>query len=150
MNGAGQQQVALLDWYWAMPLVTRLYFTACSLCTVACALDVITPFHLYYNPHAIWQGGQLWRLVTNFFFFGSWGVDFLFHMYFLIRYCRSLEEGRAFHVYVAGCEEGVAEGSPAGDIQGIAEACGADGGEGARYEGVVAKRSCAGYIQGIA
>lgn len=26
-------------------------------------------------------------------FFGNWGVDFLFHMYFLIRYCRSLEEG---------------------------------------------------------
>jgi Derlin-2/3 len=89
-------RVSLLDWYWEMPVVTRVYFTACSVATVACALDVITPFHLYYNHHAIWQGGQFWRLVTNFLFFGSWGVDFLFHMYFLIRYCRSLEEGRAF------------------------------------------------------
>lgn len=26
---------------------------------------------------------QLWRLVTNFLFFGNWGIDFLFHMYFL-------------------------------------------------------------------
>lgn len=36
---------------------------------------------------------QLWRLVTNFLFFGNFGIDFLLHMYFLIRYCRSLEEG---------------------------------------------------------
>ena len=36
---------------------------------------------------------QLWRLVTNFLFFGSVGVDFLFHMYFLVRYSRALEEG---------------------------------------------------------
>jgi hypothetical protein len=26
---------------------------------------------------------QVWRLVTNFLFFGQWGVDYIFHMYFL-------------------------------------------------------------------
>ena len=36
---------------------------------------------------------QLWRLITNFLFFGAVGVDFLFHMFFLARYCRLLEEG---------------------------------------------------------
>jgi len=35
----------------------------------------------------------VWRLFTNFFFFGSIGLDFLFHMFFLVRYCRLLEEG---------------------------------------------------------
>ena len=88
--------VNIFDWYWDMPPVTRAYFTACSIATIACALDIITPFHLYYNHHAIWVGGQYWRLITNFLFFGSWGIDFLFHMYFLIRYCRSLEEGSKF------------------------------------------------------
>lgn len=88
--------VNIFDWYWDMPIVTRIYFTACTVATVSCAMDLITPFHLYYNSHAIWHQGQLWRLVTNFLFFGNWGIDFLFHMYFLIRYCRSLEEGRSF------------------------------------------------------
>ena len=31
--------------------------------------------------------------MTNFFFFGALGVDFVFHMFFLSRYCRMLEEG---------------------------------------------------------
>ena len=29
----------------------------------------------------------MWRLFTNFFFFGSLSVDFLFHMFFLVRHC---------------------------------------------------------------
>ena len=36
---------------------------------------------------------QVWRLFTNFFFFGLFTIDFLFHMYFMVRYCRLLEEG---------------------------------------------------------
>jgi Derlin-2/3 len=35
----------------------------------------------------------VWRLLTNFFFFGSLGLDFVFHMFFLVKYCKSLEEG---------------------------------------------------------
>jgi Derlin-2/3 len=31
--------------------------------------------------------------VTNFLYFGPFGIDFLFHMFFLVRYCRNLEEG---------------------------------------------------------
>jgi hypothetical protein len=31
--------------------------------------------------------------VTNFLFFGNFGIDFLFHLFFLYRYARSLEEG---------------------------------------------------------
>ena len=47
-------------------------------------------FALYYFYSNLWQ---LWRLFTNFFFFGQFSLDFVFHMYFLIRYARSLEEG---------------------------------------------------------
>jgi len=37
---------------------------------------------------------QVWRLFTNFFFFGAkFSLEFLFHMFFLVQYCRSLEEG---------------------------------------------------------
>lgn len=84
--------VRLLDWYWEMPAVTRLYFTGTFTATVLCAFDVVSPYSLYYNYRQIARG-EYWRLVTNFLFFGNLGIDFLFHMYFLVRYCQSLEEG---------------------------------------------------------
>lgn len=47
--------VNLLDWYWEMPVVTRLYFTASFIITVLCALDLgVSPLHLYYS----------WRLIS--------------------------------------------------------------------------------------
>lgn len=64
--------------------------------TAACALDLISPFSLYFNFGLIVYKGQVWRLVTNFLFFGLFSLDFLFHMYFLVRYCRLLEEGGDF------------------------------------------------------
>uniref|UniRef100_K7G170 Derlin n=1 Tax=Pelodiscus sinensis TaxID=13735 RepID=K7G170_PELSI len=36
---------------------------------------------------------QIWRLITNFLFFGPLGFSFFFNMIFLYRYCRMLEEG---------------------------------------------------------
>ena len=44
------------DWYWGMPLVTRLYFTAAAITTALCALDIVTPYDLYYNAHSIAKG----------------------------------------------------------------------------------------------
>nr|XP_019938049.1 PREDICTED: derlin-2 isoform X2 [Paralichthys olivaceus] len=35
----------------------------------------------------------VWRIITNFLFFGPVGFNFLFNMIFLYRYCRMLEEG---------------------------------------------------------
>lgn len=55
--------------------------------------QIITPFNVYYNTSLIFRRGEVWRLLTNFFFFGSLGLDFVFHMFFLVKYCKSLEEG---------------------------------------------------------
>lgn len=44
-------------------------------------------------PPLVGHEWQVWRIFTNFFFFGSVGLDFFFHMFFLVRYCRLLEEG---------------------------------------------------------
>ena len=75
-------QVNLLDWYFELPIITRVYFTGAFATTALCSLDLVSPFYLYYSSAAIGRG-ELWRLVTNFFFFGNIGIDFLFHMYFV-------------------------------------------------------------------
>ncbi|BDA49951.1 Derlin-2.1 [Coccomyxa sp. Obi] len=85
--------MAVEDWYKQLPIVTRLYVTSCFLVTAACALEIITPFNIYFNARLIYQKWEVWRLLTNFLFFGSLGLDFVFHMFFLIKYSKSLEEG---------------------------------------------------------
>lgn len=80
------------DWYKQMPIITRSYLTLAVLTTAGCALEIISPFSVYFNARLIFRKFQLWRLVTNFFYFGNIGLDFLFHMFFLSRYCKLLEE----------------------------------------------------------
>lgn len=81
-----------VEWFSEIPPVSRTYLALSSITTAACALDLISPFALYYNYKLIFHKGQVWRLFTNFLFFGQFGLDFLFHMYFLVRYSRLLEE----------------------------------------------------------
>ena len=67
-----------------IPVISRLYFTGAFLTTAGCALDLISPFSLYFNYDLIFHQGQLWRLITTYLFFGMFSIDFLFHMYFLV------------------------------------------------------------------
>ena len=83
----------ILQWYYEIPIISRLYLTGAVATTSACFLDLVSPLTLYYNFDLIVEKGQYWRLLSSFLFFGSFSLDFLFHMYFVIRYCRLLEEG---------------------------------------------------------
>lgn len=87
-----RSMASVVDWFYAVPPVTRLYVTSAFITTASCSLDIVSPFSLYFNLQLVAKG-QVWRLLTNFFFFGALGIDFLFHMFFLARYCRLLEEG---------------------------------------------------------
>jgi len=93
MDGGGIRQPDPMTWYNDIPVVSRVYLTLSFITTAACALDLVSPFSLYFNYKLIFAQGQVWRLFTNFFFFGLFGLDFVFHMYFLVNYCRLLEEG---------------------------------------------------------
>jgi|UniRef100_A0A7S1SZ48 Derlin-2/3 len=81
------------EWYKELPPITRGYVTLSFLTTAGCAMDIISPFNVYFNAKLIFRRWQLWRLFTNFFFFGSLGLDFVFHIFFLLKYCKALEEG---------------------------------------------------------
>lgn len=84
MGGGADGAVDIMSWYMDIPVVSRLYLTGAFLTTAACAVDIITPFSLYFNWDLIFSQGQVWRLITSYLFFGVFSIDFLFHMYFLV------------------------------------------------------------------
>ena len=51
-----------------IPVISRLYLTGAFLTTTACAVDLVTPFSLYFNWDLIFIQGQVWRYVpcSNF------------------------------------------------------------------------------------
>ncbi|KAL3068332.1 hypothetical protein niasHT_030623 [Heterodera trifolii] len=84
---------SVIQAYADMPPVTRAYVTACVVTTLAVHLELVTPFHLYFNWHLIIREWQFWRLLTSFCYLGSVGFSFLFNIVFTYRHCSMLEEG---------------------------------------------------------
>jgi Derlin-2/3 len=84
MGPANNANVDLMSWYMRIPPVSRAYLTGAFLTTAACAVDIISPFTLYFSLDLV-REGQIWRLITPYLFFGVFSIDFLFHMYFLVR-----------------------------------------------------------------
>nr|GMD11399.1 derlin-2.2 [Ipomoea batatas] len=83
---------AVEEWYKQMPVITRSYLTAAVVTTIGCSLEIISPYNLYLNPKLVVKHYEFWRLITNFLYFRKMDLDFLFHMFFLARYCKLLEE----------------------------------------------------------
>jgi len=72
-------------WLMEIPVVTRLYLITAVATTTACFMDVVSPLTLYFNYDLIFRRGQYWRLVSSFLFFGTFSLDFMFHMYFMVK-----------------------------------------------------------------
>ncbi|RHZ90090.1 hypothetical protein Glove_8g40 [Diversispora epigaea] len=85
--------IPIEEWYYEVPIITRTYVTAAFLTSLAVQVGLVNPFQLYFNFDKIFYDRQYWRLVTNFLYFGPFSLDFLYHMFFLTRYSRMLEEG---------------------------------------------------------
>ena len=56
MNAAG---VDPLNWYNEIPIVSKVYLTLSFITTAACALDLVSPFSLYFNYKLIVTKGQV-------------------------------------------------------------------------------------------
>ena len=89
---------AVEEWYRELPPITKGYLTVAFAISLSTAVDFISPFALYFNYNLVVHNGQVcvfylqkhsthvlqfWRLISNFFFFGSLGIDAALHMFFL-------------------------------------------------------------------
>jgi len=70
--------------FWFLIFTTIHPPSAFSPSAPACALDMLSPFQLYFSYKLVFQKYEVWRLISNFFFFSpQFSIDFLFHMFFL-------------------------------------------------------------------
>ncbi|KAF2404423.1 DER1-domain-containing protein [Trichodelitschia bisporula] len=84
-------QIPLEQWFWEMPLLTRWWTSSAIACAVLVQCRILSPFNLFYSYRAVMKG-QYWRLFTPFIYFGPLSLDLLFHVFFLARYSRLIEE----------------------------------------------------------
>lgn len=113
------------EWYRSLPVVTKYHATICLVVGVACSLGALNPVLLYFTWHkAVLQlqvgfvvyatchsiiitldTPQVWRLVTNFLFFGRLGPKFAFRMLWLYVGDHRSSNGTFQHPHTVSCME---------------------------------------------
>jgi Derlin-2/3 len=78
----------------SMPPVTRLWAFSSLAVSLAEHISLLSRYSLFYSPSLTFNltSPQIYRCITSFLYFGEFGIDFLFHLFFFIRYSRMLEE----------------------------------------------------------
>ncbi|TDL22244.1 Der1-like protein [Rickenella mellea] len=84
--------VGIEAWLAQVPPITRGWIACAVLTSLAVQCQLVTPLQLYFSYKSAFSNVQLWRAITTFFFFGHISLDFVFHMFFFMRYSRMLEE----------------------------------------------------------
>ena len=88
-----KKKSAVEEWWFSHPYVTRYWFLACVITTLISwdklPLSVPVDALLLYWP-AILRGG-IWRLLTNFTYFGSVGHQMLMEVVFMLNFSKSME-----------------------------------------------------------
>lgn len=70
-------------WYKSIPVITRTYLTLAAITSAAVTFELLSPLNLYLNFFLAFKKMELWRLITNFVFLDKFGINFIFHVYFL-------------------------------------------------------------------
>ncbi|KAH7103145.1 Der1-like protein [Auriculariales sp. MPI-PUGE-AT-0066] len=84
-------------WLAQVPPITRAWMVLAVLVSVAVQCQLITPLQLYFSVDTAVYKSEVWRALTTFLYFGPLGIDFVFHMFFFMRYSRMLEESSFAH-----------------------------------------------------
>ena len=87
--GAGSKN-PIMDWFKALPIITRCWFGGALLSTVAVGLGVVNPMKLVFIPSLITKG-EIWRLFTPFLFLGGFGFPTCINLYLLQQYSNRYE-----------------------------------------------------------
>lgn len=84
-------------WYFALPPITRTMVTTIFCVTLSTeVLGIINPDMLLLDWSLVVEKLQVWRLLTDFTYFGKFSFGWIISMYFLVTYSSELEKDEAF------------------------------------------------------
>jgi Derlin-2/3 len=76
----------------SIPPITRIWAGLAVGTALAEYVHVVSEYQLWFSFRLVFQKLELWRVLTCFVYFGPFGLDFIFHLFFFMRYSRMLEE----------------------------------------------------------
>ncbi|GAB1733512.1 putative membrane protein [Hortaea werneckii] len=97
----GGDGMPLEQWFFEMPVCTRWWTTATVITGVLVQCEILNPFQLFYSFRAVFKKQQYWRLLSTFIYFGPLSLNLLFHIFFIQRYARMLEEAAPTRAHFA-------------------------------------------------
>jgi Derlin-2/3 len=65
------------------PKITKILTISCMIISLMTWFEIITPLYIYFNWELIFRKYQIWRIFTNFFYFGNFGFSLIFHLMLL-------------------------------------------------------------------
>ncbi|EZG61135.1 Der1-like family protein [Gregarina niphandrodes] len=84
-------------WYRSLPPLTRFSVTVSFLLTLLCSLSLLSPYHVMLDwTKVVWKA-QAWRLISDYFFAGTFSIGWVMHMYFLVTFSAKLETNEMFN-----------------------------------------------------
>mmetsp|Transcript_57867 Transcript_57867/g.66046 ORF Transcript_57867/g.66046 Transcript_57867/m.66046 type:complete len:229 (+) Transcript_57867:115-801(+) len=80
------------SWYNSLPVFTKYYMTSAFVTAVCSNFKVISPMYLFVTGEYIFKHLQLWRLATNYIFFGGFGFGLIYMLMLINRGVGQLEK----------------------------------------------------------
>lgn len=74
------------------PKLTKILTLSSIAISLLTWFEVVTPLGLYLNYNLIFKRFQIWRIFSNFFYFGDFSLSFIFHMLIFFRNSKLLEK----------------------------------------------------------
>ncbi|CAF0821509.1 unnamed protein product [Adineta steineri] len=78
------------QWYKSIPKITRVWFTATVVVSIAARIGLVRPYNLILLFTPIVKQFQIWRLFTGVLFYPM-GFNFLINLFFIYQYSPRLE-----------------------------------------------------------
>lgn len=74
------------------PKITKILTLSSISISLLTWFEIVSPLSLYLNYSLIFKKCQIWRIFTNFFYFGDFSLSLLFHMLIFFRNSKLLEK----------------------------------------------------------
>ena len=79
------------DWFYSLPPITRALFVSVLGSTTAASFGLLNPGSLGLDWRPVIHKFEIWRILSNFIFFGPFSFPFVISLYVLIQYASRYE-----------------------------------------------------------